>query len=561
MDDPPSLLSNTVTSGVASAIPKSLFESPGSLNRANQDSTQLFSHSDDLHTPPRMLDGHHSRQNSRSQLYQITADQPQPSPMHISLPPTRPPYAYDFSPGSPYDVYQFNPYGNSQLDGRQSETIPSQGEPSQTAPSHASEAILRDPLSLNGDVFDTLPRPSTSPSLAPTSDGSFRPKPSSFIQHGHSQSESFRAVSSSATPSQNSQPQTQATSPVPSQQSASVHSSAATSPGVTHPAHPGPITLPPPPNVSSFPIPPAHTFSPHGPYPLQTPPYPSPLHHPAVVMNMMGVNMTPHGLPPITPSMPSFTFLPQPSPTASTYEQASTTSVQGPPLPNNSSEAQQPTQGAYFPHLPPGHAAMLSPYTPFSPGVAMTPGAFWGRPGSAANPYINPAVGAPVHTSQSGYFPPVPRQPEEPQGYFPPFFGGTSSSTSKPSGLANEIELESTSGESSALGAELNYVVDAGPNSNGTTVTTLPGTEASPNPPSSSGTSWQTDSADRSPLGDVVKAMDKLGVHDVTSDPSREGLLKPRSNSAGALNGPEHPGIPRTGSDPVQKTPAFPTAS
>jgi hypothetical protein len=64
----------------------------------------------------------------------------------------------------------------------------------------------------------------------------------------------------------------------------------------------------------------------------------------------------------------------------------------------------------------------------------MSPGAFWGHPGGA-NPFINPAVGAPVHSSPgeffvhsaspqqaseepAGYFPPVP-PPVPPEGYFP----------------------------------------------------------------------------------------------------------------------------------------------
>ena len=272
------------------------------------------------------------------------------------------------------------------------------------------------------------------------------------------------------------------------------------------------------------------------------------------MMGVMPVNMTPHGLPPITPSMPSFTFLPQPSPTAPTDEQASSSNGQGLPPPNISHEAQQPIPGAYMPHLHHPHGVMLSPYTPFSPGVAMTPGAFWGRPGSAANPYINPAVGAPVHASQSGYFPPVPpapSQPEEPQGYFPPFFGG---STSKPSGLANEIELESAPGsvgESSVQGGSSHNGIDVKPSSNGTTDTTAVGTE----------TSWQTDSNDSSPLKDLEEDMGKLGVQDVTFNSSREGLLKPRSSSADPSTGAEHPGMARAGSDPVQKTTATLIAS
>ncbi|KAI0767958.1 hypothetical protein BC629DRAFT_880229 [Irpex lacteus] len=246
MDDTTSLSPSTVTSGVASAVPKSMFEHPGALNRAKSDSAQLFSHSGNLQTPPRMQDSQHSRQNSQSQLYQVTSDQPQQTSMHISLPPVRPPYAYDFSPGSPYDVYQFSTSNNGQYESWQPEQLSGQGEPAQSTSNHTSEAILRNPLSLGDNIFDNLPRPSTSPSPAPMSNDSSKSKPRSFAQHGHSQSESFRVVSSSTSP-QNSQPQTQATSPTAtsptlSQQSASIQSSSATSPNTMHPAHPGPIT-------------------------------------------------------------------------------------------------------------------------------------------------------------------------------------------------------------------------------------------------------------------------------------------------------------------------------
>ena len=186
--------------------------------------------------------------------------------------------------------------------------------------------------------------------------------------------------------------------------------------------HPGRIALPPPP-VVGFPHPP--TLSPHSISPLHHPHHPiSPLHHPHNV-----VTMTPHGLPPMTPSMPSFTFLPQPSP-----------GVHGGPQPGNpSSNRLDGPQTSNVPHI-------LTPYTPFSPGVTMSPGAFWGRPGPGVNPYA--AVGAPVHVQHQwmqhgsplredagGYFPPVP-----PQEYFP--FVPPSSS-----GLANEVVPD---GESSA---------------------------------------------------------------------------------------------------------------
>ena len=151
----------------------------------------------------------------------------------------------------------------------------------------------------------------------------------------------------------------------------------------THPAHPGPISLPPP---SAFVVPAAHNFSPMSPVfapgipmsPLQRPgvlPIPSPHAHPHSPLNRPKFpqarsflqhpthtpshHVTPSGLPPITPSMPSFQFVP------------------GPPM---------------LPHL--DHSAVT-----LSPVSTMSPGAFWGRPGE--NPLSNAAVGAPVTKGQN----------------------------------------------------------------------------------------------------------------------------------------------------------------
>ena len=144
--------------------------------------------------------------------------------------------------------------------------------------------------------------------------------------------------------------------------------------------------------------------------------------------------MTPQGLPPITPSMPSFTFLPPPplspglgspygeempyvaalgrrrslvssprdesnlnDPTRPNDSSASSP----PPLPHQQHPQQQPPTSPqayhHIHHAHPPPPPIMSPYAPFSPGVTMSPGTFWGRPGGA-NPYINPAVGAPVHS-------------------------------------------------------------------------------------------------------------------------------------------------------------------
>ena len=176
----------------------------------------------------------------------------------------------------------------------------------------------------------------------------------------------------------------------------------------------------------------------------------SPLHYPFIMGMPM---MTPHGLPPITPSMPSFTFLPQPSP--------------GLPSPAAPTPEPQPGVGMYE-HM----RHVMASYTPFSPGVTMSPGAMLGRPGSGANPFINPAVGAPVHPGQyyshgyaqhqqpqpqrrsqgeqdGGYFPPMTR--EEPGDYFqwvPPSQGEgqTQTQMQRSSGLANEILRERDDG-------------------------------------------------------------------------------------------------------------------
>jgi hypothetical protein len=192
----------------------------------------------------------------------------------------------------------------------------------------------------------------------------------------------------------------------------------------THPAHPGPISLPPP---SAFVAPPApHNFSPMSPVfapgvhvsPLHRPsagvlpssythpPSPhhstysharSPLQHPA----HGSLNMTPSGLPPITPSMPSFQFAP------------------GPPTLSHT-----------------GH-----PSVAFSPVLTMSPGAFWGRPGD--NPLTNAAVGAPITKGQSGeefdYFAGASTGASEGESYFPP-------PPQTGSSLVNEILLNEPQG-------------------------------------------------------------------------------------------------------------------
>ena len=190
-----------------------------------------------------------------------------------------------------------------------------------------------------------------------------------------------------------------------------------------HHAHPGPISLPPPPSVNAFPMPAPHTLSPHA---------LSPLHHPMSPMQQHHHLMTPHGLPPITPSMPPFSFLPQPSPHG--HPAASSSNMQNL-------------------NTPPIHAAHV--LSTFSPGVAMSPGAFWGRPGGGVNPFINPAVGAPVHGSPGGFYGVnMPVSPtgntDEPVGYFPPVQESEYFPPMASSNLAKEIlRNKSCDGETS----------------------------------------------------------------------------------------------------------------
>jgi hypothetical protein len=101
-----------------------------------------------------------------------------------------------------------------------------------------------------------------------------------------------------------------------------------------------------------------------------------------------------------------------------------------------------PTPG--YEGVPGGIPNHMIPFAPFSPGLTMSPGAFWGRPGPGHNPYA--AVGAPVHLQHTPYgIHPVAGSPvgirEDPGGYFPPvppqdYFPFVQPSSSR---LANEI--------------------------------------------------------------------------------------------------------------------------
>lgn len=298
--------------------------------------------------------------------------------------------------------------------------------------------------------------------------------------------------------------------------------------------HPGPISLPPP---TAFTLPPGVVFSPHThpqsptyhpgyslnpvhPHPMGSPlhhPMGSPLAHPTHVHSPLhhpghpqygtyphhatpvhyGV-ITPHGLPPITPSMPPFTFLPPQvqTPMQNGHSRMDKESVERsqhtsqnegrqtnppkwesaahvsqplyyPPSSNAPQQRMQYTQihpHMFSPGIPlsPGIMVPLSsgiipavsmsmagvpvPMTPgvaLTPGVTMTPGAFWSHA-----PWMNPAVGAPVHAADGfnepmhsateGYFPPL-SEPNGDTGYFPPV-----------SSVANDILKQ---GHGSALGS------------------------------------------------------------------------------------------------------------
>jgi len=177
----------------------------------------------------------------------------------------------------------------------------------------------------------------------------------------------------------------------------------------------------------------------------------------------------------------------------------------------------------------------------------MSPGAFWGRPGGGVNPFINPAVGAPVHGSPGGFFgmnmhPVSPgASMDEPSGYFPPLqeMGYFPPMTSN---LANEI-LRDKSGDGDTPGS---MSLDA---------TDMRTRSVERQTSSSSGTSWHTsqheaqaqatrDAGDKETSSSVV--LDN--VNDIMSD----GLI--RTNSTGvSASGRNVDCVPmsRCSSDPV----------
>jgi hypothetical protein len=320
-----------------------------------------------------------------------------------------------------------------------------------------------------------------------------------------------------------------------------------------HPMHPGTITLPPPPPPGSIMLPPTHTLSPYGFHPMGTPlGHPmSPLHH--------QVHLTPQGLPPMTPSMPRYGYIGHPSPSMGGP-------FHGPPVPlhvqalanaqhvaPSSKNTSPPSQGTgvqpnaeagitstapiaqtnglamMTPPTGPmsavhnfGYAmGMLSPGLPFSPGVVMTPGGFWGSP----NPYMNAAVGAPVHTVQSGQ---SSGGPQEEPGYFPPVDGGYFPPLA-PQANASAQDSSGSSNGWSALGAGSQ-------------------TDASSGVPS-----WTVDDASTtatSPQNDMSELIGRLSNMGVVAD-----LVANKANTS------TRPGLPRGDSDPTNGVSLPPAAT
>ncbi|KAH9888130.1 hypothetical protein C8Q73DRAFT_204492 [Cubamyces lactineus] len=493
------------------------------------------------------------RQGSQQQFQQ----QQQEAPTHIPIPPAiQSPYTFDFlhsGPTTPYDVYDLGTYqrmnmamsmGGGMMDGaymmqnEQPHAFHQTHQPSvlQHADAQHQQQLQREDATAPGASSAVSPTFSTATASADTTAASSvaqkqHRRDSSKSQNTPGSGSNSTSPPSLATTSGQSSSQTQATSPTTSSRSHATPQQQHQTPQHHHhhPAHPGPIALPPPPPVTAFPVPPPHTLSPQ--YMSMSPHmagHPmSPLHHPMMGMSMP--MMTPHGLPPITPSMPSFTFLPQPSPglPASPAGVDGAGGAAGP-------GGERPTMHGHMQHV-------MTPFSPFSPGVTMSPGAFWGRPGTGANPFINPAVGAPVrpgyypypHQQQQpppqqqqqqpgeqqqgdqegrppdGYFPPIPVGREEPAGYFPWMppppqqhqhqHQSTShgdGGTQRTSGLANEIlRDDSSSGGSANTGSGSQQGTKESPNASDGTATTT-GTARTSGTGTSAGTSWRTDSSE-----------------------------------------------------------------
>ncbi|KIJ58253.1 hypothetical protein HYDPIDRAFT_44557 [Hydnomerulius pinastri MD-312] len=104
-----------------------------------------------------------------------------------------------------------------------------------------------------------------------------------------------------------------------------------------------------------------------------------------------------------------------------------------------------------MPMTPSGMPVPMTPGVAMTPGVTMTPGAFWPHA-----PWINPAVGAPVHVhadshgghnypgGEGGYFPPVTQPPGGDTGYFPPVSGVVNEILKEGSGFGSDSPPDET---------------------------------------------------------------------------------------------------------------------
>lgn len=366
-------------------------------------------------------------------------------PNHINLPMGYYPDMLPSGPSSPYDLYHTSVPIFSHLSPLQQQIpIPSLPQP-QPHEFISQDSELRSPNDAESTLASTF--------ISTHSDST-----SPIWSHQTAQSDIDRSsITTSEDPlNENTTPTDQ---PQSHSQNQKFNLSSTTPPQGQHPHHPGPISLPPP--TLPFLAPPMasplhHPVVPLSLSPLAHPSLGSPLHHPSFYASHS--QMTPHGLPPMTPSMPPFIFHPIP-PSASPNAAATT----------RTSSSHLPMFGSSF-----------------SPTAAMSPGTFWGRPGHQnPNPFINPAVGAPVHmhssdvsrenlgtgnminidasvdscapgaspepdsnlnVSGSAYFyAPSALGRVEPTGYFDPIYiPGSSHSAGDlgPSGLANEIQRE-----------------------------------------------------------------------------------------------------------------------
>lgn len=221
---------------------------------------------------------------------------------------------------------------------------------------------------------------------------------------------------------------------------------------------------------------------------------------------------------------------------------------------------------SYAANAPAIHQHAAHVLSTLSPGVTMSPGAFWGRPGGGgANPFINPAVGAPVHGSPGGFFamnmhpisPAASAGGEEPAGYFPPvpaeggYFPPMASSR-----LANEIMRDKASPDDvKTPGSTSSDATDMGTRSSERRMS------------SSTGTSWHTpDEATREALVHAAeKEASSVFFPDDESNAaegSPAGFLEvggpavARTNSMSAPKTSDRMPMVRGGSDPVHTSSA-----